>query len=781
MRPLTLIALVIATVMLLPCASAGADVFGGLQMADDGFLEGHTSEVQQALYAHDTAISGNGEYVAFDGYFAGLVGVWRRDLATGAIQPVAVGAQVSGSEECAQPACDAELPSISANGQFISFTTTAPLDPEDDSNEAPDVYVRNMDVPESQPGAYTLVSAVNGKTEGLSYEGSSAFGSVAAGRSAISANGEEVAFVTTAVSNLASCQEGAPAESACSTPNEAPTPTTPALQVAVRNIVTDTTELVSEEYDPATGQPIPDKPVSQLEGGSIYGAVYTAHSAPPQFPFDNRAYDLPPVIGASISGDGTTVAWMGTTVYKQARMLSEENSAKYAEPLWRRIADGPLAPTRRVTGGSEPENPLCIASGETSVSSESASNPCQGPFAVSGEFGVWAGTIGDTVPQLSANGDTVAFLATAKLIALGEDFGLSGESELDDLYLSNMQEGLSRKEALRPLTQLVAGSEGSEPIVDLAINAEGTQVAFSTKRIEFPLAFLDYVSEPQSVVGLAELFDVDLQNDTLTRVTGGYEGGPGEHPHTKVLSGEQEYKLPTDGALSPSFSDTGDTLAFSSTASNLVYGDGNTPAPSLVIPNGSADGSDAFAISRLTFPPEPADTYVSDAPAGPSVTPAWRLSATALSLKNGSVRLYVEVPAAGILKATADSAVAVSVTSHAAGGGAGTKRGHAAGRGRRTRLTVVQRDVASTKKTTGVAGGGLVELTLTLASRYRPLAAKSGGLYGTVSLVFTAPGHAALKESIPVVFAGKAKTSKAKKTASAKKTALAKTRAKGRR
>jgi hypothetical protein len=43
-----------------------------------------------------------------------------------------------------------------------------------------------------------------------------------------------------------------------------------------------------------------------------------------------------------------------------------------------------------------------------------------------------------------------------------------------------------------------------------------------------------------------------------------------------------------------------------------------------------------------------------------------------------------------------------------------------------------------------------------------------------VSLVFTVPGHAALKESIPVVFAGKAKTSKAKKAASAK------TRAKGR-
>ena len=43
-------------------------------------------------------------YVAFDGSVGGVTGVWRRDLATDAIEQVAGG--------------DAELPSISEDGQL---------------------------------------------------------------------------------------------------------------------------------------------------------------------------------------------------------------------------------------------------------------------------------------------------------------------------------------------------------------------------------------------------------------------------------------------------------------------------------------------------------------------------------------------------------------------------------------------------------------------------------------------------------------------------------------
>jgi hypothetical protein len=771
------------------CAPAGADVFGPIELVSSGELEGGGAFVQQALYAHDPALSANGQYVAFDGYFAGRSGVWRRELRSGGepgpVEPVVVGAVVPGSEpeSCEQPACDAKLPSISENGQFISFTTTAPLDSEDDKNSAPDVYVRNMDLPETQPGAYTLVSAVNGKAEGLSYEGSSGDGSVAAGRSAISANGEKVAFVTTAVSNLAACEPGAPPESACAAnSSEVPTPSTPALQVAVRNRVTKETQLVSEEYDPATGEQILDKPVSEREGDTTYGAAYSPNGAPPEFSaFEHRAYTLPPMIGASINAGGTTVAWMGTNVSKQAKMFPGEAEAKYAEPLWRRIADGPT-PTRRVTGGSEPESPLCVASGETKLPSPTAPGPCQGPFATEPAFGVWSGEVGNTVPQLSKDGYTVAFVATAPLVALGADFGRGAEGESDDLYVADMHEGLSRNEALRPLTEIVSGSLGSEAIVDLAVSPDGSQVAFSTQRTEFPLGSPAYVSQPQAVLGMVELFDIDLGNDTLTRVTRGYEGGASEHPHKELHAGEPPYKS-TDGALSPSFSEDGDTLAFSSTASNLAYGDGNTPPVTIDVPTGSADGGDVFEVQRVTYPPEPVETYVSGTLTNPSLAPRWSLGATALSLEHGSVRLYVEVPGAGELSARADSAVSLATAAHRVR--ATAKLGHASsGRGRSAAkvMTVAVRDVASARQTIGADSGGFVVLTLTLTSRYRPLAARSGGLSGTVHLLFTAPGQKPLTDSIAVEFVSKVKASAkkpAKKASSSKRPAAS--RAKGRR
>jgi Tol biopolymer transport system component len=778
---LLLAALVLLAVALAPTAPAGADVFGKIQMASRGFLEeeGREGEQQQALYAHDPAISGNGRYVVFDGYFAGRTGVWRRELRgegeSGPVEPVAVGVQREGSEACVEhEPCDAELPSISAEGQYVSFTTTAPLSQDDQDEHGladhPNVYRRNMNVPESNPSAYTLVSAVNDKSEGLTYEGSSADGAVAAGRSAMSANGEEVVFVTTAVSNLAACETGAPPQASCEAgSSEAAAPNTPALQVAVRNIKNKETRLVSVEYDAATGQPTLDTPVSQPEGDITYGAVYSPVAGAPQFPFNERAYEMPGGVGASISADGSTVAWMGTTVDKQSPMLARETSASYVEPLWRRISDGPLAPIRRVSGGSEPENPACIASGQLSLPElASASNPCQGPFAVEAEFGLWASTAGwEVIPELSANGETVAFLATAQLESLGIDFGRSSEAGLDDLYVVNMQEGLTRSEALRPLTRLVPGQDGEAPIIDLAISPEGNQVAFTTQRIEFPLSSPAYVSQPAAAVGLAELFDVDLADDTLTRVTVGYEGGPPEHPHITSTTTGRAYEPYSNGALSPSFSTDGNTLAFSSTASNLVYGDGNTPPTGTI--SGAADGSNVYDVKREVFAPDSPETYISSPPANPQVTPAWILNATARSLASGSVRLYVEVPGTGELSAVATGAVKVAAASHTARASKGRSRAKRAS----ARRTVVQRDVATSQLAVAGSGEGLVELTLTLASRYRTLAAVPGGLSGTVSLVFSAPGHPTLRKSVAVTFVAKVhasptKASRASKRASTK-------------
>jgi hypothetical protein len=733
------------TLAVLAPALAQADVFGPISLASVSATAG-ASLNQQADYAHDATLSGNGRYVAFDGSFAGRTGVWRRDLQTGAVEAVA-------AENEAEPAIsapDAALPSISESGQYVSFTTTARLDPIDDTNRGPDVYVRDMDVPASiecepgpdtsQPCAYTLASAADGSTAGLAYEQPGPdsveteehdFGSVAAGRSAISADGQKVAFVTTAPSDLVG-------------------PGTPRLQVAVRELDSEHTELVSVARDPATGDPIPGQPVSGREGSEVFGSVFTGTTLPPLFS-DPQPYEPVRPVGASISADGTTVAWMGVDISQQAGMLpGEAVKDSYTEPLWRRIGDGPSAPIRRITGGSDPSSPGCAASGEQVLPGRGvSSDPCQGPFdAQEGGFGVWSAEHGgNVIPRLSGDGYEAVFIANAQLVSLGEDFGVSEHKS--DLYVVDMREGLARTQALRPLTEL-AGADAADiaedgPIEDFDISPNGDDVAFTTKRIVFPLGSPAYISAPQAAPEMLELFDVDLADDTLTRVTQGFEGGPSEHPHAEITTGEDPYTNLDDGALSPSFSSNGNELAFSSTASNLVFGDGNTPPLGAV----RFDGSDAFVVSRVLFNPLPTPQSISAAPAGPAIVPTWRLGVTSRSRADGSVLLYVSIPGAGTVSTAAHSAVRVS-----------TKiRG-------RVRRALATRTVASSKKTSRASGAVLLTLVLTPSSRYRSLASKRPGLAGTVNVSFTAAHHATLRQSVPVSFL---RTEKPKKKAKGKK------------
>jgi hypothetical protein len=734
MRRLAVLQLCALLLVLATSAAAHADVFGPISLVS-------ASPVEQVNYAHDPAISGDGRYVAFDGYFDGQTGVWRRDLQTGAIQPVAVG-------EPETPAGSAELPSISENGQYISFTTVAALSPANDRNIGPDVYVRNMEVPESQPCeetvlnpshrcAFVLASAVSGSTHGLTYTYSKGagreneeeeLGSLAAGRSALSANGQEVVFVTTAPSDLAG--EG-----------------TSQLEVAVRYLETGKTELVSVEYDAATGRSEPGKPVVAQKEGELYGALYSGGKSlafkPPE------AYTATAQVPASISADGSTVTWLAQEVSQQAPTLPGETlNVAYSEPLWRRVAGGEEAPTRRVTGGSDPANSACAASGERVLPEQpSLSDPCQGPFATTSYYGIWEGGEGVPVPRLSADGYTVAFLANAPLASLGNDFGVDRTTRHSDLYVANMHEGLTRTQALTPLTTLASGEETdiatNGEIMDLGISADGSQVAFTTMRTVFPLGSPAYVSAPAAVPGMLELFDVDLADDTLTRVTHGYEGGPSEHPH-EVVDKEDQYEQKGDGALSPSFSADGEALAFSSTASNLVFGDGNTPPPGS---ESFDDGSDVFLVDRIVFQPDPTPQIVSAPPNEPALVPAWDLGVTAESLGNGSVRLYVDVPGAGTLRARASGAVKAHVAAR-------SSRGKRAARhaGKASSTTVVTRDVATGTQVIRSQAGGVTTLVLSLSASYGSLAERAGGLSATANLTFSAAGHPALHRSIHVSF-----------------------------
>jgi hypothetical protein len=706
-------------VVLAGAAVARADIFEPISLVSVGQPEG-SGLIEQADVAEHPAISEDGRYVAFEGVFGGVRGIWRAELLrdsagrthTGRIGEVAGG--------------DAELPSISENGQYVSFTTNEGATLPEITNGAPglvkparealNVYVRNMSIAPKEAGAFTVASAVTvaGVTRPLSYSNAETFfGSVAAGRSAMSANGRYVAFVTTAESDLT--DPATPAE-----------PTTPALQVAVRDLLTKETKLISVEYEQGNAT---DRPVSTFnEGGVTYGAAYQSGSFPGRLPGASSQ-------GASISADGSTVAWMGQEIAKQAPVLggaaSAEHRPSYVEPLWRRVASP--EPARRVTGGGDPTSSACIASGETEPALPATlSDPCQGPFEAhlkegQGSDGVYPTPNGaDTVPRLSSNGATVAFLATQRWLASGEEFKHAENS--DDLYVANMAHGLTRVQALRRLTEIAGGNSNLQgetaPITDFGVSPDGAEVAFSTLRTAFPLGSPAYVSVPRAVPNTQELYDVDLANATLTRVTHGYEGEAQQSEAPGQLPGEDE-------TGSPSFTGHGDTITFSSGAGNLVYGEGNR-------------ANSVFVVARKSFAAEVVPQYISPPPAEPALEPSWLLGVTPRSRADGSVLLEVQTPGAGSVSASAHGAVRV------AGG-----RSHASRRHRRPSRKAPAAGVATRRVASAairVGGEGLVTLALRLAPSYRALASRHGGLSASVSVAFAAPGHAVLRETIHVSF-----------------------------
>lgn len=624
---------------------------------------------EQAQSAISPAISADGHYVAFQGKLGGEEGVFREDLATGSIALVA---SMAGSS--------AE-PSISADGRYISFTTSAKLDADDDTNISPDVYVADMS---ATPPSYELASALDGcdpsvpggNSCGVTYEGGG--GSLASGRVALSANGREVVFVTTGASDLGG---------------------TPPGQVYLRNLDTHETTLVSVERDPTTGS----MTGSPVPGGAVrLGKRETA--------------------GAALSADGTTVAWLGTHIPAQVQLLQDErerissidatNDTPYVEPLWRRVADGSQAPTRRIVGGGDPAAPGCPPDGLLT------DLQCQGPFpnltvgkssSLNAGLSGWLGpNFVDGVPQLSADGREAA--------VLGNPLGAS------NLYLVNMAAGLDRKQAVRPLTREISVSvtdptQGIDAahiplnghVFDLSLSADGNRIVIATARQRFPLAPPTLIGAPPSQVGLVELYMVDLQGETLRRITHGI-GGQDE----ASLGPSSNFGQAAEGvgATSPALSADGRRVAFASTASNLVAGDGN-------------DASDVFTVEDGEGSRAPAALSISPGPKRRHFKRSKRLTLSAVSLPNGDVQLRAIVPSTGALRARASGSLGVDAP---------------------------PRSLALATKRARKRGGGMVRLRLDLPRRLRRLSHTREGIYAMARVSFRRHGGGVLRGQIQVRF-----------------------------
>jgi Tol biopolymer transport system component len=697
----------------------------------------------QADYAYNPAISadaaisadGHRGYVAFTGSVDSVPGVYRKDLQSEAVELVAGG--------------DASAPSISADGRYVSFTTSH--NPISGEVECSAVWVRDMEPGAGEP-TYELASALDGSSESLTYAGSGkpgcpGGGSAAASRVALSADGREVAFTAIGESDLGTggSSGGAP-----------PATTTPPDQVIVRNLTTNTTTLVSatlaSQQPGAIPEPVPGG--AALAGNEIDKEGQLAGMGIQE---DGAEHPVSAAT-AAISADGSTVAWMGVNIPEQAPAAAEDEAHAignryaddYDEPLWRRIADESGAPTRRILGGDDPasptgEGPLNLHWNGTSSFIEPADvGPELGAYievkdfdqAARYEDATGTPTFESITPQLSANGETVALLSTAPPYGAEPTYG-AGTKEPNvppsaNAYVVNMASGLTRSQAVTPLTEWGANDFGPDvantaPINGIALSADGTRVAFTTRRTVFPLTPPVLITPQVTNISDSQLYEVDLRSNTLALVSEGYEGSPAE-----------------GNVYSPSFSGDGNTLAFASAAHNLVYGTVN-----------SGD-SDVFATAAVTTPEAPGVQSIAPLPPEPPPVPQWLIGATLRRGPAGSLLLDVSVPGAGKLYAAASAAVPVDAsakpsTAHGRAHKSTAPRQRATPRdatraSARTHTTIVTRTLINAAANPLAAG--LVQLRLLPASRYRSLEQSRGGLYATIKITFTAHGHKGLMQTL---------------------------------
>lgn len=561
------------------------------------------------------AISSNGRYVAIQtrarNFFADndpdpagkyrAGGVFRFDLATNALAKVADG-DLFDEASNAFLRRGASNPSISSDGRFIAFVTAERL-VASDQNDNVDAYVRDMTVPIGAPGAYDLISARDGGdtpatygTPEFPFPGSEPGADLTRG-AAISDDGRLVVFRTDAPSDL-------PASGAVDVP---------AGQVYVRDRAADTTTLVTTLRDAGSGAT-----TNQPAGGAL---------------------------GAVLSADGTTVAWTGRNAAAQTRFLGGENQdPNLIYYLWRRIADGPEAPARRITGVADPDDDGCPLDSVTFFN-QTGTGPCYGPLTdqEANRSGIAA-----QVPALSGDGYTAAFLTGAGPRPL--TFTGSGL----DLYVTEMRPGLNRKTATVELTRDPADfvAATSSPLTSVAMSASGRYIAITTVRTNFILPTLQSLGSPRAVPGPRELYAVDLQDRTLDRVTRSYSGGD----------------IDADVQNGVTISGDGSRIAFTSSAGNLFFGDANKRA-------------DAFVATRQPVlaagpPPQglgsgvPAGTIEFDR-GGPQI------GVRTKSRSGGVILLTVSVPAAGGIKAVGVARAGVPRKPRTLGTAEGRARGKA--------------------------------------------------------------------------------------------------------
>lgn len=405
-----------------------------------------------------------GETVATDR----LGGLFRRDLETGALEPVADGDLVT-EETGALLVAGARNPSISADGRYVTFATAQRLVPQDtDSPRHVDVYVRDMSVPVCRPlpgcgpNPYTLVSARDGGDVPMAYtppaqpQASGDSGADVWPGAAISDDGRRVLFRT---------------------PSDVPSDAGPGGQLLLRDLDARTTTLVTRR---------------RTDGSPAGGAVGPA----------------------TLSGDGRTAAWVGRNAGEQTRFQPGESSdPRLAFYLWQRVGEA----TRRPVSMADVDDPACAPTTEIDFSDQITQRPCYGPLASPEEE---RGPLSATAPALSADGDDVVVLT-----ASGPRPGPTLTAAVD-AYVADMRPGLSRKQGVRELTRDAVGDPAANGGIEaVALSPDARYVVFATKRTRFLLPGLTLVGPVRAQPIRRDLYLLDRQAGTIQRVLTNLGGG----------------------------------------------------------------------------------------------------------------------------------------------------------------------------------------------------------------------------------------------------------------
>ena len=493
-------------------------------------------------------------------------GIFRRDLAGGALEKVADGDLVSDSDGTLLRR-GAHGPAVSADGRFVAFSTAQQLVPAD-RNDNIDVYRRDMALPAGASDAYVLVSAKNGSDTAATYAarplplpGRNPGSDVFPGH-AISADGDRIVFRTV--------------ELASDLPDHAAVDV-PGGQVLVRDVASRTTRLLTHRAGEGTPA-----------GGALGPAV--------------------------VSADGSTVAWVGSSAPAQTAFLPGEQLDPTTNFYLYRRLDDPDERTRRITGIADLDDQAC--DGSAVGSDPQATGPCYGPLSDT-EQG--RGDISQRAPALSADGWTVAYLAAAA----GRPTNVNNPGP--DLFVTSMRPGISRKAGTVELTREGDPNDllQSAPIESVSMAADGVHLAITTSRARFvlpaivPLGAL-FRRQPDA----REIYVLDLAAGTIER----------------AVRGIGDADASGDAGTDPALSADGSTIAFTSAAGNLFFGDANEKA-------------DAFWVSRqpdiVTRAPPPAPPRTLLAFEGAPEATGPRLRVTTRRRADGALVLTIVAPGAG--------------------------------------------------------------------------------------------------------------------------------------